>query len=142
MKAFLGKCGDVVRGVLNGFDRLFFRGTLRNLSYPRGLQNYLWANRIPYKDFAQHSETVTEQLEDAALREARQQQRPVVYLNTHKVKLDAEAKRIAAKDKIRSGLICVFRRVEPCMSFQICRNRATKKLEITYRPRQCMNQYH
>ena len=43
-QAFLSKFGKVVRGVLSGFDRLLFRGTLRNLSYPLGLQNYLCKN--------------------------------------------------------------------------------------------------
>jgi hypothetical protein len=40
-----------VTGVLCGFDRLFMRASLRNLVRPFGLQNYLWANRIPFKDF-------------------------------------------------------------------------------------------
>jgi hypothetical protein len=142
MKAFLNKFGDVVRGVLNGFDRLFFRGTLRNLSYKHGLQNYLWANHIPFKDFAQHSEAVTKQLEEASLCHAQAQGRPVVYLNSHQLELEGEAKKIASRDNIRSGLICVWRRVEPCMSFQINKNRAHQKLEITYRPRQCMHLYH
>jgi hypothetical protein len=142
MKAFLSKCGAVVRGVLSGLDRVFFRGTLRNLAYRQGLQNYLWANRIPYKDFGTHSATVTAQLEEASLRHAREQGRPVVYLNTHQVELETEAQRIAARDGIRQGLVCVFRRVEPCMSFQIHKDRELKKLKITYRPRQCLHLYH
>src|SRR5271165_1499322 len=116
MKSFLSKFAGVVRGVLSGFDRLFFRGTLRNLAYREGLQHYLWANRIPYKDFAKHSEAVTQQLEEASLRQAREQGRPVEYLNTHTIELEAQAQKIAARDGIRHGLIGVFRRVEPCMS--------------------------
>src|SRR5260370_5152063 len=139
MSAFLSKFAGVVRGVLSGLDRLFFRGTLRNLAYHYGLQNYLWANRIPFKDFAQHSAAVTEQLEAASLRQAQAQGRPVIYLNTHQVELEAEAKNLAARDDDRAGFICVFPRVEPCMSFQIHKNRGSKKLEITYRPRQCLH---
>jgi hypothetical protein len=142
MKAFLSKFGHLVRGVLSGFDRLFFRGTLRNLAYREGLGNYLWANRVPYKDFAKHSEVVTRDLEEASLRHARQEGRPVIYLNSRKVCLEKEAQRIAAQDRISQGLIAVFRRVEPCMSFQVNRDRDTKKLKITYRPRQCVNLYH
>jgi hypothetical protein len=37
MQAFLHRFGHLVLGVLSGFDRLFFRGTLRNLAYPLGL---------------------------------------------------------------------------------------------------------
>ena len=46
MSAFLQRFGHLVQGILSGFDRLFFRGTLRNLAYAQGLQHYLWANRI------------------------------------------------------------------------------------------------
>jgi hypothetical protein len=142
MKAFLSKFGNVVRGVLSGFDRLFFRGTLRNLSYRQGLQHYLWANRIPYKGFADHSEAVTKELEEASLRQARQLGREIRYLNSSKISPEVEAKQIAARDGIRDGLICVLRRVDPCKSFEIRGNRRAKKLEIIYRERQCMHLYH
>jgi hypothetical protein len=142
MKAFLSKFGGLVCGVLSGFDRLFFRGTLRNLAYQQGLQHYLWANRIPYKDFVKHSEAVTQQVQDASLELARQQKRPVLYFNSHNVDLEVEARKIAARDSIRDGLIAVFRRVEPCMSFQINKDRELKKLKITYRQRHCLHLYH
>jgi hypothetical protein len=142
MKAFLGKFGDAVRGVLNGFDRLFFRGTLRNLSYPMGLQNYLWANRIKFKHFDEHSKTVTSQLEEASLRHAQESNREIRFLNSSKIGPEAEAQKIAARDGITNGLICVLRRTDPCMSFEIHRNRSTKKLQIKYRRRQGMHLYH
>ena len=71
MHSFLTRFAVLVRGVLSGFDRLFFCGTLRNLAHCRGLQHYLWAHRIPYKDFAAHSLEVTARLEEASLRQAR-----------------------------------------------------------------------
>jgi hypothetical protein len=142
MKAFLSKFGELVFGVLSGFDRLFFRGTLRNLAYEQGLQHYLWANHILFKDFAKHSEAVTKQVQDASLDLARQQGRPVVYFNSHNVDLEVEARKIAARDSIRDGLIAVFRRVEPCMSFQINKDREEGKLKITYRQRHCLHLYH
>jgi hypothetical protein len=37
MCSFLTQFAAVVRGVLHGFDRLFFCGSLRRLSYCRGL---------------------------------------------------------------------------------------------------------
>ena len=142
MKSFLGKFSHVVRGVLNGFDRLFFRGTLRNLSYEFGLQNYLWATGVKFKDFHQHSLAVTKQLEEASLRQAQETGRPIRYLNSSQVRTEDEARQIAAKDGIANGLICVLRRVDPCMSFQINKNRDTRKLQITYRRRQCLHLYH
>ncbi len=142
MKAFLEKFASRVRGVLSGFDRLLFRGTLRNLAYPEGLRHYLWRSRILHKAFETHSKAVTQQLEEASLRHARELGREIKYLDSTAISPEEEAKQIAARDGIREGLICVLRRVDPCMSFEIHGNRRTKKLEITYRRRQCVHLYH
>lgn len=142
MLSFLTKFAAVVRGILNGFDRLFFCGTLRNLAYPLGLQNYLWAQRIPYKDFANHSLQVSARLEEASLRQARQLGREIRYLNSAQHRKEDIAREIAARARIRQGLICVLRSVDPCMSFQINKNHKTRKLEIHYRQRKCIHLYH
>jgi hypothetical protein len=142
MHTFLTRFAALVTGVLCGFDRLFLRASLRNLTRPFGLQNYLWANRIPFKDFAQHSEQVTAQLEAASLRLVQQLSREVRYLNCTDVRKDDAAREIAARDRITSGPICVLRSVDPCMSFEIFKNRDTKKLEIRYRQRKCIHLYH
>jgi hypothetical protein len=142
MLSFLTKFAAVVRGVLSGFDRLFFCGTLRNLAHCRGLQHYLWAQRIPYKDFAAHSREVSARLEEASLRLARQLGREIRYLNSAQHRKEDIAREIAARDRIKEGLICVLRSVDPCMSFQIHKNHRTRKLEITYRQRKCLHLYH
>jgi hypothetical protein len=142
MLSFLSKFATVVRGVLSGFDRLFLRGTLRGVSYCKGLQAYLWANRIPFKDFARHSLDVSARLEQASLQQAQQLGREVRYLNSAQHRKEDIAREIAARDKIKSGLICVLRSVDPCMSFQINKNYQTKKLEIKYRQRKCLHLYH
>jgi hypothetical protein len=142
MRAFLSKFAAVVRGVLCGFDRLLFCGTLRNLAHIRGLQSYLWFNRIPFKDFAAHSLEMTARLEEASLRQARQLGREIRYLNSAQHRKEDIAREIAARDRIKSGLICVLRSVDPCTSFAIHKNRHSKKLEINYRQRKCMHLYH
>jgi hypothetical protein len=118
------------------------RASLRNLTRPFGLQNYLWANRIPFKDFAQHSEEVTARLEASSLRLVHQLGREVRYLNCSEIRKDDVAREIAARDRITSGPICVLRSVDPCMSFQINKNHDSKKLEIRYRQRKCIHLYH
>jgi hypothetical protein len=142
MLSFLTKFASVVRGVLSGFDRLFFCGTLRQIAHPRGLQHYLWSHRIPYKDFAAHSLEVTRRLEEASLRQAQQLGREIRYLNSAQHRKEDIAREIAARDRIKSGLICVLRSVDPCMSFQINKNHQTHKLEIRYRQRKCLHLYH
>jgi len=142
MLSFLTKFASVVRGILHGLDRLFLCGTLRHIAYPLGLQHYLWAQRIPYKDFAAHSLKVSARLEEASLQQARQLGREIRYLSSARYSKEDIAREIAARDRIKSGLICVLRSVDPCLSFQINKNHQTRKLEIHYRPRKCLHLYH
>lgn len=142
MQAFLTKFAGLVRGILCGFDRVFFCGSLRGISYTKGLKNFLWANRIAYKDFGDYSQQVTARLEEASLRQAQQLGREIRYLNSNQLRKEDVAREIAARDHIKEGLICVLRSVDPCMSFQINKNHQTRKLEIHYRPRKCLHLYH
>jgi hypothetical protein len=78
MKTFLATFGHLVLGVLHGFDRLVFRGHLRQLSYAHGMDCYLSANRVLLKDFKAHAKERTAMLIDASLAEARRLQRPTL----------------------------------------------------------------
>ena len=53
MERFLERHQSRVMGVLTGFDRVLFRGTLRSISYLDGLQGFLKYHGILYKDFGQ-----------------------------------------------------------------------------------------
>jgi hypothetical protein len=44
MHSFLQRFGGIVLGVLSGFDRLVFRGRLRRLYCPEGMNHYCNAN--------------------------------------------------------------------------------------------------
>ena len=55
MNEFIVRYRDQISGVITGFDRLVFRGNL-SLNHEAGMKGYLWANRIAWKDYAQHVE--------------------------------------------------------------------------------------
>jgi hypothetical protein len=142
MHTFLGKFASAVAGVLYGFDRLFFSGSLRRLAHVQGLRSYLYFNRIFSKDFAKHSENVTARLIEASLRQAHELGRESRYINNSRVRKDDIAREIAARDRIKSGLICVLRSLDPCMSVQMHWNRDTRESEIRFRKRKCLHLYH
>ena len=52
MEKFIQKYDDKINGVLNGFDRLVFRGSLRFLSYTAGMMSFLYTIGVLLKDFA------------------------------------------------------------------------------------------
>jgi hypothetical protein len=142
MQTFLAAFGHLVLGVLHGFDRLVFRGHLRQLSYVQGMSGYLWANQVLLKDFKAHAIARTAELIDASLASAQRLQRPIVYLPSSQISKEDEARRIAERDRIDEGLICVFKCVEPCMTYEVHRNRERKLLELRSKQGKCAFLYH
>lgn len=51
MNRFVEKHSAKLLGVISGFDRLVLKGTLRPLSYIRGMMNFLWEKQVLLKDF-------------------------------------------------------------------------------------------
>ena len=142
MDAFLQKHAGSVVSTLSGFDRLVFRGTLRMLAYPAGLMKYLWAVQVLLKDFGAHAEALTRRLRQGSETLARQTGRPIVYLASSATNKELVAREIAAADHIEQGLICILEVVEPCVSYEIVRDRMTKRLLLAPRHRKCLHLYH
>jgi DNA-binding IclR family transcriptional regulator len=46
LKTFVAKHAEKITGVLSGFDRMLFRGTLRELSYAAGMTQFLSIARV------------------------------------------------------------------------------------------------
>ena len=141
MNRFLQRHAGKVMGVLSGFDRLVLRGTLRRLSYAVGMKGFLDGRHVLLKHFGDFAQEMTERLKRATVREAEEQGRPVKYLASSRTRKDEMAREIAARDGIEEGLIAVLRCIEPCMSYEIYRNRDTKRLEIRSRERKCLHYY-
>ena len=142
MLEFIQKHATVVIGNLSGFDRVLFRGTLRNLCFSDGMSLYLNVNKVLLKDAGEHFETVSERIKAASIRKAEEQKRPLIYLPSSNVSKEEEALKIAARDGVREGLVCVLTCVEPCHSFQIERNRAAKRLILKRALGKCLHHYH
>jgi hypothetical protein len=71
MQQFIEKYREQINGALSGFDRLVFRGSLRRLNYgyyepglkamvAKGMEEYLWQNKIPFKDYQDHVKQISE----------------------------------------------------------------------------------
>jgi hypothetical protein len=135
---FIQRLQDKITGVLSGFDRIVIRGTLRRIISIEGLKILLWHKQILLKDFGNWAERFTEQLKQASFQVAKDRQRPVIYLESSATDKEKLARQIAVKDKIATGLVAVLTCVEPCMSFDIHRNKDEKKLELVRARRKCL----
>jgi hypothetical protein len=120
---------------------LVFRGSLRKISYPFGMEGDLWANQVPMTGFGAHVHQISGRVREAALEGVPQAGRTVRYLQSSKDDKEAIARSIAREQKITEGPVCALTCVEPCWGFDIYRNRGTKKLDLVQRSRQCLYVY-
>jgi hypothetical protein len=131
-----------VIGMISGWDRLRFRGTVRLLAHVAGLMRFLSYTGRLLKDFGAHAEALSRQTRAESLAVAEAAGRPVVHLSSPGVCKEDVAREIQAKDRVKKGLICVLTAVEPCWSFNIRSNRQTGKLELVRAYRKCQHLYH
>ena len=142
MKQFLSRHSSRIIAALSGFDRIVFRGTLRQLAHVGGLLSFLCYKRVLLKDFGSYAEALTEQVRTASEQVAEAAGRPVVYLPSTQEDKEKRVLAILKRQPIDSGLICVLSCVEPCRSFEIHRNRDSQRLELRNTLRKCLHLYH
>jgi len=141
MEAFMKRHEQDIIGVLHGFDRMRFRGTLRSISYADGFDRFLGAVGVRYKDFGAYVQGLSQRLKDHARQVAASAGRPLEYLASSRQEKEAVAKAIAERDGITEGLVCVLSCVEPCMSFCIRRDR-TGRFRFRSEQRKCLHLYY
>lgn len=129
MQQFIEKFKGQIAGMLSGFDRLVFRGALRRLQYgmwnqqlkatvARGMEEYLWQNKILFKDYAEHVKRVSERVKQSSLEPFKSQQKPIIFLRSPGENKEAIARKVAAEKKIDSGLVCAISSLEPSPTFE------------------------
>lgn len=141
MRSFLGVHGSEIKGVLSGWDRIRFRGTLRWLASVDGLGTYLWSTQGLLKDFRGWALSLTKRVREATEALASAAGRPIRYLASSQQRKEDLARDIAAADGVREGLICVLSCVEPCLTFQVGPNAQTKRLELRALQGKCLHYY-
>lgn len=141
MASFLQQHAKLVSGMLSGWDRLRFRGTLSQLCHSGGLNAFIHATGRLFKDFKEFALASSGQLKKAAIEAAERLNRPVLYLNNSRFSKEQIAKEHAKDERITSGLICCLSSVEPSSSFVIRKN-PSGRFDFVRTPRRCQHIYH
>jgi hypothetical protein len=145
MQQFIRKFGQCLSGVLHGFDRLRFRGSLLLLCGGGGcggMRDFLWRNNVLLKNFKSFVGGVTERVRCASERIAEGTPHgKSKYLNSTAISKEQIAREMIARYGVREGLACVLRCVEPCRAFRVRNEDETKLLRLDYGERQCLHYY-
>jgi hypothetical protein len=129
MQEFIDKYRDQINGTLSGFDRLVFRGSLRRLNYgcwdanvkafvSTGMEQYLWQNKILFKDYFQHVKGLSQRLRDCCVKPFEDQRLPILFERSPSVDKDELARDVALKRKIGAGLVCAITTAEMSPTFE------------------------
>jgi len=146
METFLKRHAEVIVGTLSTFDRMIFKGHLRQFFPDGAMARFLSGQGVLLKDFGGYVRNVSQSLKEHAQAVAREASRPYLYLDSastarSEVSKEKRARAIAAQDGITEGLICVLAVVEPCQAFAIRSNAQTHKLEAVRQYRKCLHFY-
>jgi hypothetical protein len=138
MLSFVTRHASRVKGVLSGFDRVRFLGTLRWLAHVKGLLGYLSYQSVLLKEFREYAMSLT-----ASIKQATQQiaSEPIAYLPSSAASKEEVARGIAEREGITEGLVCVLSCVEPCFTFEVGPNKQKKELELRKFFGKCLHYY-
>src|SRR5260221_4054433 len=121
MKSFLSRFQSLVLFVLTGFDRLRFCGESRLLNHARGVQSYCYQQRVLFKDFPAHAETLTD-----CLRKQTTQQLgdvPLRHLNSPAIDKEEAALALALQHGRTQGRIAVLTCQETGLTYRLSKNK-------------------
>lgn len=141
MRGFMQRHGEKILGVLSGFDRVRFRGTLRLLTSVGGTMAWLGRAGVLIKDFMKFAEEMTQQVREATEQNAIAAGRPVRYLDRF---MDKEALVRGIRDEqglAENGMIAVLSTLETCWSYDVYRDRKAHRIHLRRRQRKCLHYY-
>jgi hypothetical protein len=128
---FLVKHADKVQGVLSCFDRVIFRGYLP-LSYAKGLEGFLYQQKVLLKDFKDYAPQIAERLKEHVKGLLAKAGAPYRHLPS-KEKMEEQARQLARDKGIGEGLVCGFSQLETCRSFRFEHSAGRPRLRPDFR---------
>ncbi|HXQ21061.1 MAG TPA: hypothetical protein VN812_05260, partial [Candidatus Acidoferrales bacterium] len=104
---------------------------------------FLARAKVRLLDFKHFALRTSERVKEAALAEAERRARPVLYLSSSGASKEDLARQLLAQHPLeKPGLICSFKAVEPCMSFEYHRSPAPQERGLKLTARKCLHVYH
>jgi len=142
MRELVARFGKAVKGVLTGFDRIVFKGTILPLAYEEGAMGFLSSRGVLNRDYKKWMRARSEALIQAVDRYAREQTaKPITHVPTWRENKEALARKRQQRRGMDSGLIGVWSCQESCWSYRAVYDaRAGYPQLHRYRP-QCKHLY-
>jgi len=119
MDTLLHKFTGKIKGVLEGFDRIVFKGTIKNIAYALGMEMFINMHGVLNKDYKEYvtnqSAVIIQSAEDYSKRLTGT---GIIYLPSSNTRKETIAHEQQNKLGIQKGLIGVWSCLETCNTFK------------------------
>ena len=142
MDTLLHKFGEKIKGVIEGFDRIVFKGVLKPLCYAAGMQMFLTHKGVlnkDYKDWVQSQSIAI--IQEAESYTQAQCGTSVQFLPSCHTRKEAAAHEQQEKSGIKSGLIGAWSCVESCNTFKAVYDKTAGFPQIRAEKSRCKHIY-
>ena len=125
MDTLLHRFGDKIKGVLEGFDRIVFKGRLLPICRAAGMASHLYAWGVLNKDYKDWVQNASEAIvRDAGEYAVSQCGSDVQYLPSCHIRKEEAAHEQQAKSGIASGLVGAWSCLESCNTYKAAFDKA------------------
>src|SRR5712675_882250 len=138
---FLARFGEHFIGILSGFDRMRFLGSLRTLQEVCGMMGYLSRANVLLKDFSAYAQALTDRVRQQARALAAAAGLEVEYLRSSSQRKQWLAQEAVLRRGGQEGLVSVYSCVEPCRTFFVRRDGQKKRLVLEAGSGKCLHLY-
>ena len=119
MSALLQKFGSIVKGILSGFDRIVFKGSILPLMHEAGVSSFLAGKKILNKEYKAWMMEQTARIVDESEKLAKRETGlPITLIRSSKSRKEAIARERQKELGITEGLIGVWSAIESCMTYK------------------------
>jgi hypothetical protein len=142
VKKLIERFGRAVKGVLTGFDRIVFKGSIRPLAYAEGAMEFLRGRGVLNRDYKRWMLGQSEALVEAIEGRAREQRgKGITHFNSWREDKEALARARQKAEGIDSGLIGAWSFLESGRSYRACYDAQAGYPQLRPRTPSCRHVY-
>ena len=142
MDTLFHRFGDVVKGVIEGFDRIVFKGMLRPIAFTEGMQTFLSSQGVlnkNYKDWATNQSAAI--INAAEEYTGNQCGHGIEYIRSCHTRKEELAHQHQEKTGITSGLIGTWSCLETCRTYKAVFDKAAGFPQLRKTESRCKHLY-
>jgi hypothetical protein len=103
------------------------------------LDYFMGSERVGFKDFRGFVEKFSAGIKARAEQIAQRGGRPFLYVASGQASKEALVRKLLEEKPVNEGLVCVLSCVEPCQTFTVRRDRASRQLGLVPREAKCLH---